>query len=251
MTRLPRLRRRGFTFLEVLLASAIMAVIALALYAALRLSLQARDRALSAVGPARAAEIAMGMVRRDIESALPPRGVLSREFIGQTGPEMPGTSAVRFYAIGTAPETVTTKPGSNRPASWLQQDPTSAGGGIERVELLIRPAPGTSADGVLVRRVMRNLLSSTEPAPEEEILCRGVTAFQLRYYDGFQWSDEWDSTQYENALPIAVEVTLELTRPRDPTRTATAGNANLAAYRASRTFFLPCRDEVLLTGGTQ
>jgi hypothetical protein len=95
---------------------------------------------------------------------------------------------------------------------------------------------------------MRSLLSSTEPPPEEEILCRGISAFQLRFFDGYQWFDEWDSTQYENTLPIAVEVTIELTRPRDPTRPPSA--SNVTTYRTSRTFFLPCRDESLLTGGT-
>ena len=133
--RLPN--NRGFTLIEVVIASAIMAVIALSLFTALRIGFQARDKALSSVGPARAAEIAMDMVRRDLEAALPPRGTLAKEFFGQDGPETPGTSAVRFYAIGRAPDTATNGSASGmfssaRPAGAQQQDPTSAGGGIEQ-----------------------------------------------------------------------------------------------------------------------
>ena len=45
------------------------------------------------------------------------------------------------------------------------------------------------------------------------MLCRGVTAFNLRYFDGSQWQQGWDSTAQNNELPAAVEVTLTLVRP--------------------------------------
>lgn len=244
-------RRSGFTLLEIILASAIMAVIALSVFTALRLAYQARDRALSAVGPSRAAEIALDMIRRDLENALPPKGVLSREFLGDEGPEVPGTSAIRFYAVGANPDlSQNTAPRYGASMTGIsQQNPTGSSGSIERIDLIVRNIGG---EPVLVRSVLRNLLSSTEPPTEDEVLCRGVTGFRVRYFDGYQWSETWDSTQYENVLPIAVEVSLELTRPRDPTR-AVVGNdkSGLAIYRATRTFFLPCRDEAALTGGLQ
>jgi hypothetical protein len=43
---------------------------------------------------------------------------------------------------------------------------------VRRVELLVRPATVAGGGGVLVRRVVRNLLAPTEPVPEEEIVCR-------------------------------------------------------------------------------
>jgi prepilin-type N-terminal cleavage/methylation domain-containing protein len=246
-------RRRGFTLLEIILASAIMAVIALSVFSAFRIAYQARDRALGAVGPARAGEIAMDMIRRDLESALPPKGVLSREFLGDEGPEVPGTSAVRFYAIGSNPnlsqDNNNSRYGASMTGSRQQQNPMAASGSIERVDLIVRSIGGEPA---LVRSVTRNLLSSTEPPPEDEVLCRGVTGFRVRYFDGYQWSETWDSTQYDNVLPLAVEVSIELTRPRDPTRAVVANDtSNLVAYRATRTFLLPCRDEMALTGGQQ
>lgn len=258
-----RTARGGFTFLELITATAIMAMLALALYTALRIGFKARDRALAAVGPARSAEIAMNIVRRELESALPPRGLLAGMFLGQEGTEVSGTSAVQFYSVFSAPPVIESANGSggtgtgsmsrSGPSALDRQDPTAAGG-TQRVELLVRPASaGAPAD--LVRRVTRNLLAPTEPIPDDEVICRGVTRFMVRYFDGLQWTTEWDSTQYGDALPMAVEVTLELTRPKDPTRAAAdeyAGAVNEAPYRTTKTFFLPCRDEAaLLTGGTQ
>ena len=261
MASLRRRRRGGFTVLELITATAIMAMIALTLYQAMRIGFKARDRAIAAVGPARAAELAIDTVRRDLESALPLRGILAGTgmFLAGDGTEVPGTGAVQFYAMAPLPPQagITTGQGigtmSRGPSSLDNVDPVTYGGGVRRVELLVRPSTITGAGGVLVRRVVGNLLAPTEPVPEEEVICRGITAFTVRYFDGLQWYAEWDSTQYGDTMPMAVEVSLEVHGSKDPTRTAadTRGDVvNEATYRTSRTFFLPCRDEAaLLQGG--
>ena len=81
----------------------------------------------------------------------------------------------------------------------------------------------------------------------------------LRYFDGYQWTTDWDSTQYGDVLPLAVEVTLGITGPADPTQpsgvvAATANRdasaaANVVTYRTTRTFLMPCRDEAALSQG--
>ena len=252
-------RSGGFTLLELIAASAIMAAIALTLYSAMRVGFRARDRVLAAVGPARAGEVAIDLVRRDLESALPPTGLISEAFIGGPGPDLPESSAVQFYTMGRPPVAMTTPaPRSDlgmRSAGTQGDDPT-AGYCAQRVELTLRPPPSGGGLPVLVRRVWRNVLSPTEEEPEEEILCRDVTAFHVRYFDGTQWLDDWDSTQFGDTVPMALEVMLEVIRPQDSTRAMTevgaADSSNATTYRASRTFFLPCRNEtVLLEGGTQ
>jgi prepilin-type N-terminal cleavage/methylation domain-containing protein len=285
MTRRRPAPPRGFTLLELLCATAIMAMLALSLYASMRIGFRARDRALAAVGPARSAEVAMDLVRRDLESALPPRGLMAGSFFGSAGTEMAGTSQVYFYGVASPPADASNYMGyaaggsagvgrtmggssgsgsssssSYRGSSAFNRVDPMASGGVKRIELLVRPPATPGGEPDLVRRVTHNLLAATEPVPDEEVLCRGVTAFAIRYYDGTQWYDEWDSTQYGDCVPMAVEVVLEVARPQDPTRTSTqtpAGAAlepgtNTAAYRTSRIFFLPCRDETtLLEGGTQ
>jgi hypothetical protein len=69
--------------------------------------------------------------------------------------------------------------------------------------------------------VIRNLLAQVQPAPDEEIVCRGVASLTLQYYDGSTWNPTWDSTQEDNTIPAAVQVALELkeTQPNGKTDT--------------------------------
>jgi hypothetical protein len=60
---------------------------------------------------------------------------------------------------------------------------------------------------------------------DKEIVCRGVSSFNVRYYDGTDWQDSWDAynTNYTTdssnnvvpQLPAAVEITLELDRKNE------------------------------------
>jgi prepilin-type N-terminal cleavage/methylation domain-containing protein len=247
-------RRRGFTLVELLLASTVMLMIAAGVYSAMRMAFKARDRALAAAGPARSAEIAMDVIRRDLESALPPKGLLSGQFLGRVGTETPDTAEAEFYAMSPRPKIEATSASHDRAArgasSTDRQDPTTFGG-IRRVDLLVAPTSSGGAPA-LVRRITRNLLAPTEPTPDEEVICRGVTEFTIRYYDGFQWTTDWDSTQYGDVLPLAVEVTLAVAGPADPTQVASAADqasGNRVTYRTIRTFLLPCRDEAALSQG--
>jgi prepilin-type N-terminal cleavage/methylation domain-containing protein len=275
MTRRRRRHTRAFTLLELIIAAAMMAVLSLSLYAALRVGLKARDRALSAVGPARSAEATMDIVRRDLESALPIKGIFAGQanFIGDVGTEAPGTSIVEFYAIGARPQlvdaagapltggAVTGGSVPSSPPSVMDRQDTTANGGMERVDLLVRAGSTNNPyDSVLVRRVTRNLLAPIDEPPDERVICRGITAFTISYYDGSQWHDTWDSTQYADCLPMALKVSLEITAPKDPTRAGAAppvpgtplASAGYEVYRTTRTFFLPCSDTTsLLQGGAQ
>jgi prepilin-type N-terminal cleavage/methylation domain-containing protein len=256
---LPHVRRAGFTLLELIVASIIMAMVALALYQAMFTGFRGRNRVLEAIGPSRAGELTMDLIRRDLECALPPTGIISRTFMGYVGSEVSGSSAVEFYAMGR-PTLNTATPGygstSNfMPTSSAGSDPT-AGYCAQRIELLLRPSLGGGLP-VLVRRVTRTLLAPTKTEPDEEVLCRDVTSFHIRYFDGSQWYEDWDSTQFGDTIPMAIEVSLELVRPQDPTRpmsdrataAANRGPTNVSTYHATRTFFLPCRNESVLLGG--
>lgn len=187
--------RRAFTLLELVVAMAMVAVLATSLYASLRIAFKAKASAEAAVEPPRTAELAMEFLRDDLQNAIGPNGVLAGSFVGTDGTDDRGRSAddLTFYSTADGPDHV------------------DANGEIKGVELTVTQQPGSS-DHVLVRRVIRNLLSQMAVTPDEEVLCRGVGGFNLRYFDGTNWQDSWDSTQ-ENTLPAAVEVTLQLDRP--------------------------------------
>ena len=75
--------------------------------------------------------------------------------------------------------------------------------------------PADWTDYNLLRLVNKNLLATTVQDPPPQVVCRNVTSLNFRYLDGSSWADSWDSSQRENEIPPAVEVSLEL-RYREP-----------------------------------
>ena len=227
-----RARHTGFTMLELLVAMAMMGALAVSLYGTLRVAFRARDSATSAVAPVRAAQIAVDLIRTDLESALPPTGILVERFYGQFGVETPNASTILFHCAALDPVLPTNTPGNVQAVNTYRP---FVSGGVRRVELYVTQLPdGTMG---LVRRTVYNYqLAVTDPLPQEEIICRGVRTFLLRYFDGLVWQDFWDSTQQLNALPFAVEMMLELERPGATSR-------DEPTYRVSRIFTLPCYQE--------
>lgn len=252
--------RRGFTLLELLIALAVAGIIAVTLAASLRIAFRARASAEAAVGPVRTAELALAMLKADIESTLPPSpsntatgtttgtgtgtaggivgatgtatGALAGPFVG-TQPVMGGGAAVGGAAEADTLEFYTTAGGSSAAGT----------GGVRRVFLTLAPDPAVAGRQVLLRRTIENLLAPVEPVPTDEILCRGVRAFNLRYFDGFQWLETWDSTLQEDQLPVAVEVTLELEPTAgQPALVEPLPDASAAAggIRFTRVFLLSC-----------
>jgi type II secretion system protein J len=212
--------QHGFTLLELILAMGMVSMLALTLYTSLQVAFKAKESALAAIGPARTALVALDMIKRDLEAALPPTGVLAGAFIGEPTSDAGITaSGLEFYTMGTSPNYI--------------EAPMSEG--IRKVELAVQIAP-QDRTRVLVRRITTNLLAPQTLPPEEEILCRGVHSFAVRFFDGTQWMDQWDSTQLGNILPVAVEVTLDLDWPplKQPAD---------SIYRVSQVFMLPCHQD--------
>jgi hypothetical protein len=104
-----------------------------------------------------------------------------------------------------------------------------ANGEIKHVEYTIVQANGSS-DYVMVRRVIRNLLTDIQPQPDEEIVCRNVASFTLQYFDGTNWDPTWDSTQEDNTIPAAVQATLVINQ--------TNANGKVTPMTYTRTVYL-------------
>jgi len=169
------------------------AVLAGSLYATLHAAFRARRSATAAVAEARTAVLAVELIRADLESAVVPRGILAGGFVGEDA----------VNGLGRASDALLL----HRTAGGAQD--TQGAGDIRTVELACEPA--TDGEGMaLLRRVTVNLLTTQAAEPAEEVLCRGVRSLNVRYFDGADWQDAWDSGAQDNALPLAVEVTLEL-----------------------------------------
>jgi type II secretion system protein J len=210
-----RLSVRAFTLLEVLLATAMMAVLAGSLYASLSVAFKARRSASAAVDPVRTCTLAMNLVGEDLQSAVAPNGVLAGTFLGEHGTDAAGraSDALTFYCVAS------------------DVAPSEGVGDVERVEFACRPSEDASGQ-VLVRRVTTNLLSPQDVEPRQEVLCRGVFAFTLTYFNGSDWTETWNSDTEDNRIPAAVEVTLRL--ESNPPGAPDGG------YRLSRIFTILC-----------
>ena len=206
---------RAFTLLEMLVATALMAVVAGSLYASLHIAFRARRSALGATETVRKAELALDLVRQDLQAAMLPRGVLAGIFTATDDQDAQGRDADALVFYASVPDL----------------EPAQGTGDVKQIEL----ACETSDDGrsqVLVRLTTANLLAPETPEPEREVLCTGVYAFNLRYFDGSEWQDSWDSSTADDTLPVAVEVMLQF--EGDERRGEDGG------YRASRVFLVPC-----------
>jgi type II secretion system protein J len=224
-----RFRRHGFTLIELIVAMMMVAILAGSLYGVLRSSFVAKQNAETAVEPSRTAELAMEILRQDITQAIQPNpanldttttpaGItgLIGNFEGTDGTSNNGRNNddLVFFTTAESPQHV------------------DANGEIKNIELtMIQPT--NSNNYVLVRRVIRNLLTTVTPPPDTEVICRNISAFNVQYYDGAEWLDNWDSTAEDNTIPAAVAVTLELDRPAN-------GGKGTQTFRYSRVFQLAC-----------
>jgi type II secretory pathway component PulJ len=199
-----------------LAAMAMVAALAGALYASLSIAFRARNSATRSLEPVRKCAAAVALVRADLQAAAGPKGLLAGPMFGESQTAtagQAGDSLEFFAAIGEARD-------------------TGVGGDIRKVDITCEPSADAS-ENILYRRVTSNLLSSQSVDPEEQVLCRGVRTFTLRYYDGTTWYDSWDSTAQGDVLPVAVEVTVELVPPPGAPR-------DQAGYRMSSIVLIPC-----------
>ena len=229
-------RAHGFTLFELLLALGMMAMLMMTLALTMSIGIKSRARAISAVDNARSAAIATELLRQDLESVLPPTGTLAGRFFGtRQGEGGAEADSLEFCTVGTDQAAVAAN-------SFLAE-------GARRVELAVRTdvTPPT-----LVRRTTVNLLAPSQEEPDEEILCRRVRTFALRYFDGELWQDQWDSTTLGDVLPAAVEMTLELEAADAPPEGRLAKETK--PYRVVRIIPLPCAKPMTdssQTGGAQ
>ncbi len=183
-------RRGGFTLLEMVVATAMVAVLAGSLYASLYTALKARRQALGLCDDVRRTHAALDFLQADLESAVVPNGVLAGAFEGvapdQTSNDEP------FLSLHN-----------------VANDSGTGAGGIQLVEYSIEPS-ADAADKLLVRRVTRNLLATQETDPPAEVICRGIQQVTVNYFDTTAWQQEWSSSDQDNVLPKAVEIVLAI-----------------------------------------
>ena len=222
--------RKAFTLLELLVAMTLMVVVAACLYSSLYTGFRAKRSAGSAVEPGIAAANAIEILKQDISGALPPSGILAGSFLGMDSRDGQGSNSDSMIFYTTHFHTADDKPY----------------GGIAMIELaLVEDSDSENDNYRLIRYVTTNLLSPRALEADEQVLCRNVRSLNIRYFDGFSWLDEWDSTAYEDVLPQAVEIDLQVEyKARELARQA-------QLRRLIQSFMLPCGVSERVEGESQ
>jgi general secretion pathway protein J len=177
----------GFTLIEILLASAIAAMILAALYGVFQHAIHLRDSATERIRDTRLRDRAAAVIRNDLRSAFISGGLFANIVQGDSD----GTDGENAELPGYLKMTTTTG----------KDTPDALYGDVEQVEYyVVKSATGGSMDsgGDLVRAVTRDLLDSNPQVVEQDILS-GVQSFQVAFYDGSNWQSSWAFTSSTNS----------------------------------------------------
>ena len=191
-----RLHEQAFTLIEVLVALAILAILSTLIYGTFSQSHTVSTRLEATSEKYRAVQQLFQIMLDDLTGAyyLEPTGTDQTPitvFIGQSPGAMNSLSEsqplLRFTSLGHR--------------RW---QPNSTETDLSLVEYQIKK-DATSDLLTLLHREETNLLSTAVASMEEYELAEGLKEFSLRFFDGTDWSDSWDSTA-KKGLPQAVEV---------------------------------------------
>jgi len=210
---------KAFTLLELLVAMVLMVVIASCLYTALYTGFRAKRSAMSAVEPTSLAINAIELIKQDTCGVLPADGIMAGSFLGTDSLGVNGVNndSLEFYTTQIYSE-------NNHPV-----------GGLGKIELVLEEDTDYDRENYrLVRRITTNLLSPRAIDPEEQVLCRNVKSLNLRYFDGDDWLDKWDSTADANSLPLAMEIDIQVLYKTN------GSNKESQVRRLIQSFAIPC-----------
>jgi len=206
------------------------------LYVSFRIAFKSQDHAAAALAPARTALYALELMRLDLDCAMTPNNVLAGPFEGTPAGEVPavtnqnvnlgiGSTAattasaygdtLTFFSCAQSPESPYVALAQASGQTQNPTSPTSVACDIRQVTYSLAPQPNdtTGTLFLLQRSITTNLLAPETPQPVVDNICEHVLALNFQYFDGTNWWPNWDSTQEDNTLPTAVQVTLQLQPP--------------------------------------
>lgn len=228
---MTRPSRRGFTLIEVILATALSAVVALAVASLLSTQFSARDRLRQRSDQRALLGAIERRVRDDLESVVPPGGLYASGLVGEDSVSAGQGESLLSPELQQIAEAVTTPLGEPIPlnerdqltlAVWppartFGEEAPEGEGALWQVVYRIDDDPDTPERGLVrvVQRV-RDLTPGTDPAPPEE-LAPEVVGMQLSFFDGEAWQTTWDSSG-SDTLPTSVALELVVAREPEGTR---------------------------------
>jgi general secretion pathway protein J len=223
---------KGFTLLEVLVASAILSMVLAILYGVFSRTLTSKQIAEEQSAQSRAARIVLLRLSDDLQASFPFSAEDPR-FVGQTSQTTPLPEAsLSFISMGGFSLT-----SGGHEGDWYE------------IEYELIPDPYSPSTRQLVRRTRvapttPNTTESRRQEGETLPLLTDVQGLRLRFFDGRAWHDEWGKVQTRAQLPRAVEVKLYLASKTETTR-----HEDTKVVTFSTLVDLPLAGEVISPGG--
>ena len=186
-------RKTGFTLVEVLSASTIGTFIALVAVGTL-MAITASDKLMDRnINDAAEVRFASSMLTRDLVNFYRDEDIENTRLIGiveESGQE--AFSYLVFYTVSR------TKARADQPE-----------GDIYEVEYYLVKEGETS---VLMRRLWPNPNEMYEPGGVLTVIAEDIEIFQVRYFDGEEWAEDWPEEM--EVLPELIEVNIVAKLPR-------------------------------------
>lgn len=197
-----RAGRRAFTLLELLLATAVGAIVLLVVNATFFGALRLHNATHERIGDDLAVQRALGIVRKDLAGIMLPANpqATTNNFSGQLSTETSSTNDLDNNSERISPDIYTN---SGRIDGWTPF------ADVQMVSYYLTAAADGRPAKDLVRVLTRNLLPAAEPTTENQTLLTGVNAAGMSYFDGENWQDTWDSTT-TLSLPTAIKFSVVL-----------------------------------------
>ncbi|MFB3880239.1 MAG: type II secretion system protein GspJ [Armatimonadota bacterium] len=216
-------RRRGFTLLELTIAMSFVGVLIGGIALSITTCLNVWDRSRETADLNEEARAVIEVMSRDIRGAY--LGLHRRGGYFLATPGVARTQLGPSLEFTTESSTVTRaalSPEAVGPAS--QAGPPTTDYVAVRYQLL--DAKQVERPGLYRLSWASPRADWLEAAPAEEqamaveLISEAITDLRLRYWDGGQWRDEWETTADNLRLPdaVAVELTIALTRLDDRNR---------------------------------
>jgi type II secretion system protein J len=184
--------KRGFTLIEVMIASTIGAFISLVAVATLKSVILRNEMVDQNIESSSEIRFAANMIQKDLVNFYNTEDINDTKFIG-TLEELSDydTPVITFFALNR------TKARASQPECDIYE-----------VEYYLEKDENQSA---LIRRVLPNPDPNMETLGILTTIAENVESFEIGYYDGEEWYDEW--TEDMGSLPQLIEVLITAASP--------------------------------------
>jgi len=176
---------RGFTFVELIVASIIGVFITVVAVGVLKAVSTGAEMVNDGIDKSAGIKYVSGMIAADLWNVYRGRNFADTKFIGTMRPGSEGrSSSLTFYTVGSI------KARSEQPE-----------GDIYEVEYYLNSSEEKTS---LMRRLWPNPDKENRPGGILTAIADDVDSFFVRYYDGQQWQTQWD--EMKSDFPELVEV---------------------------------------------